>query len=135
MGEAAILTGAELVKAGRKIVTLQSGQTVEIQRVSLATLAEVRGALPDLTVLVKSAEAGTEAGLDLDALAKVQPKIERILIDGLVNPRLYRDAAFGPTPRDLPWLDQITVFGEIMSLCGQTIKAAEEVLPLSGTEH
>lgn len=128
--ENGFLTSAALLEASRKTIKLPSGAQVLIRRVGPMVLIQATGNLPDLASM---AAPGKSGGNELATSRAMAPIIEKTLLAGMVEPRLFSDPADGPTPSDFLWPDQLAAFNAILEHSGWSGKAAGEVLPFSGT--
>lgn len=127
------LTADQLRSRGRREVELPSGGRVLVGRVGMGDLACFVECLPDVSSLAARAEGRQEdARLTPAQVKRAQDAIERVMVAGLLSPRLSQDPDAGPTPADFPYEDQLAIFNAVLELSGLSRRKADEVLPLSG---
>ena len=123
------LDAGDLLKESRREMEIGDGRKIQIRRVGPGVLALALGNIPDLASLTsRSSERASEN----PAQAKTAMQaIEKLLIAGIVQPKLCADPADGPTPSDLLWADQLLIFNAILEHSGYSKGAAEKVVPFS----
>lgn len=132
MSENNYLTESALLSESRKAVEISGGRKVLIRRVSPSAFLQATGNIPDLTRLAEGAGAG-EKKVDPAVGKTAAAAIEKVLLLGLVQPKLTADPAEGPTPSDFEWPDQLALFNAILEHSNWNKRAAGEVVPFSGT--
>ena len=134
-GAGKLLTGEELLARSRKTVDLPDGRAVEIRRVGKSRLAQIIRGIPDVSALARMSQRDTkeEVGAEqtLAAGEALGRMMEGVILAGVLSPKLFANAAAGPTPSDFAPEEQALLFREILALSRFNQEAAEEVLPLS----
>jgi hypothetical protein len=99
--------------AAAKSIEISGGRKVLIRRLSRSRIDRSTRDLSLAARLVRGG-VGVRASWPETAAAAV----EKVLLLGLVQPKLVADPAEGPTPSDFEWPDQLTIFSGILSLTG-----------------
>lgn len=125
-----ILRAEDLLAEARVRVEISGGRKVLVQRVSRVSIAVAIGGIPDVASLAieKNEKQSRITPAQADQAVKA---IDRILIAGVLEPKLYPDPEKGPTPSDFLEADRMTIYRAIMDHSGWTRAAGEEVAPLS----
>ncbi len=130
-------TSAEIRQKQLATVTLESGLTFVIRRVSLALLTATRGSVPDLTALVAEEKEQEVPAAKMEALVRAYESMDKIIVAGTVDPafveKLKEAGDESLIPADLSLSDRSELASRIIEHSGFTPAAAREVSPLSQT--
>jgi hypothetical protein len=127
------LKEADLVKEARLAVDISDGRKVEIRRISRVTLAIAISGIPDLAALATEDGGGRAPNLTPSQAEAALRAIDKILIEGVLQPKLHAQFTEGATPSDFSEDDRMTIYHAILDHSGWNKKAAGEVIPFSGT--
>src|SRR6266850_135792 len=126
----AVLTGAELMARARKEIDLPGGGKILVGRLPTGELAQILGAIPDVSALASLTEGSAESAVKRPESKAVLSMMEGVIRSGVIAPRLVHEPQEGPTVRDFTLEEQVLLFQAILSLSGYTKAAGAEVLPL-----
>jgi|GEM_PF-5580995 len=126
-----IITPEDLIKKGRREVELPSGVVVLVGKVKRAHLAYYLECLPLITTFANAKKR--PAMKSEKEIAQAEAAVNKVILSGVIKPKLYEDPEEGPTPGDFDYEDQVAVFNSILEQSGFSKEKAEAALPLSKT--
>jgi len=127
------LKEGQLLNESRISVEISSSRLVQIRRFSRITLAIAIGGIPDLAALATDDQEGRGPTMTLSQAEAAMRAIDKILIEGVLQPKLHAQSSEGVTPSDFSEDDRMTIYHAILDHSGWNKKAAREVIPFSGT--
>ncbi len=98
-----------------------------IRRLTYDQVIELRGAMVDVSQMAVDEKKGKGPPKEPDA--KTIAAMRRLLVAGLLEPKLDADPKKGATPDDLPIEDFFVLAAAVMNLAGARRETGERVLP------
>ena len=127
------LKEGDLVKEARLAVEISGGRKVEIRRVNRVTIAIAINGIPDISALAADAAGDRPLKFTPTQAEEALRAMDKILIEGVLQPKLHAVSAEGATPSDFAEDDRLTIYHAILDHSGWSKKAAGEVIPFSVT--
>lgn len=122
----------DLIQKGRLEVGLPGGGKVLIRKLRRVELAYMIEALPDVTAYADKEPEHVK--LSMQQIERAEDAIYRVIIGSVLTPKFHSNPDAGPTPADLNYEDQMTLFHAILEHSGFSKAKMEAALPLSKTE-
>lgn len=117
--------GGRLVEAREKDVTV-GDRKYRIRALRYEEIVELRGAMIDVSQMaIKARKGDVEREIDPKTMAAMR----RLLVAGLVEPKLVLDPGAGATPDDLRYEDFFLVGAAIMTHSGAKMETGERIRP------
>ncbi len=132
-GAGEVLTAAQVMAKGRKLLQLPSGGNVLVGSIEVHELTELINGLPDVSALAAAAEDNAPAAARRPETKAILARMATVIRKGTIDPELFEKRKDGPTPLDFPIEDRALMFKTILELTKYSKAAGAEVLPLSET--